>query len=143
MPNPPVEFDDIPLSDIPRDMLLDLAASFGIRADVAELLREAEAEGNFGLRGMTFERMLTVARAQRQLRADKLADKCGMSRTQMDAMHRVPPKNTSISVIMKLSRGYGVPWLVLLSANLRSMGFLSAPGAKPLPRNRTRVRKDE
>jgi len=139
----PTQFDDIPLSDIPRDMLLDLAASFGIRDDVADLLRDAEASGNFGLRGMTFERMLALSRAQRRLTADKLADKCGLSRTQMDAMQRVAPKNTSISVVMKLSRGFCVPWLVLLCANLRSMGFLSAPGAKPIPRNRTRVRKSE
>ena len=139
----PEEFDDIPLSDIPREMLLDLAAEFGIRDDVADLLRAAEASGNFGLRGMHFEKMLTLSRAQRRLTGEKLADKCGLSRTQIDAMQRVPPKNTSIAVIVKLARGYGVPWLLLLSANLRSMGYLSAPGAKPIPRNRIRMRKGE
>lgn len=139
MPSPPAEFDDIPLSDIPRDLLLDLAESFGIRDDVADLLRDAEADRNFGLRGMGFEKMLILSRAQRRIRPDALAAKCGLSRTQFDAVQRTAPKNTSIHMLIKLSQGFGVPWLVLLCANLRTMGLLCAPGAKPLPR--TRVRK--
>jgi hypothetical protein len=43
--SPRHEFDTIPPEDIPRRMLLDLAAEFGIRDDVAAALQAKEAAG--------------------------------------------------------------------------------------------------
>ena len=65
MPSKPVIPDEIPPSDIPRELLLDLAESFGIRDGVADVLRAKEAAGHFGLRNMTLSRVLHVARAGR------------------------------------------------------------------------------
>ncbi len=48
MPSPRPDFDRILPDDIPRAILLDLASQFGIRAEVAEVLKTKEAAGEFG-----------------------------------------------------------------------------------------------
>jgi hypothetical protein len=52
-------------------------------------------------------------------------------------------KNMRLDTAFRLARGYRLPWLIVLCAALREYGFLPAPGAKPIPRNRTRVRKPD
>lgn len=137
----PVVHDRIPETDIPRAALLDLAESFGIRDDVAAALREKEAAGKFGLRTMTLSRVLCIARAGRT-RID-VARASGVVPSMITAFETGDSKNMRLDTTFKLARGYRLPWLILICAALREYGFLSAPGAKQIPRNRTRVRKSD
>lgn len=122
-------------------MLLELAAEFGIRDDVAAVLQAKEAAGETGLRTMKLSRVLHIARAGRSRHA--VADASGMAPSIITTTERGLSKNMRLDTLFKLAKGYRVPWLILACAGLREYGFLSAPGAKPIPRNRTRVRKSE
>lgn len=137
----PVVHDRIPETDIPRVMLLELAESFGIRVDVAAALRDKEAAGKFGLRTMTLSRVLCIARAGRS--RIEVARASDVMPSIITSFEDGASKNMRLDTTFKLSGGYRVPWLILISAALREYGFLSAPGAKPVPRNRNRVRKPD
>lgn len=141
MPAKPVVCDNIPETDIPRAMLLDLAESFGIRDDVAAALRQKEAAGKFGLRNMILGRVLVVARAGRS--GLSVAQACDTSPSIITAFEEGVSKNLRLDTTLKLAKGYRVPFLILICAALRQYGYLPAPGAKLIPRNRTRVRKGE
>lgn len=122
-------------------MLLELAAEFGIRDDVAAVLQAKEAAGKTGLRTMTLSRVLHIARAGRSRKA--VAKAGDIAPSILTTTERGLSKNLRLDTLFKLARGYRVPWLILACAGLREYGFLSAPGAKPIPRNRTRVRKSD
>ncbi|MBN2629079.1 MAG: hypothetical protein JXR75_00905 [Rhodobacteraceae bacterium] len=139
MPSPTPDFDQIPEADIPRAMLLELAAEFGIRDDVAAVLKAKEAAGGYGLRTMTLARVLRIARAGRGRK--QVSDACTLAPSIISAQERGDSKNLRMDTALKMSRGYRVPFILLICAAMRQYGFLPAPGAKPTPRNRTRVRK--
>lgn len=141
MPSPIPDFDTIPETDIPRQMLLELARLHGIGPDVAEVLAAKEAAGETGLRNMKLSRVLHIARAGRSRKA--VAKAGDIAPSIITTTERGLSKNLRLDTLFKLAKGYRVPWVILACAGLREYGFLSAPGAKPAPRNRTRVRKSE
>lgn len=141
MPSPKPIYDRIPDTDIPRAMLLELARLHGIGPEVAEALKAKEAAGAYGLRTMKLSRVLCIARAGRSRLT--VAEASDTVPSIITSMENGLSKNLRLDTTFKLARGYRVPWLILISAALREYGFLSAPGAKPIPRNRTRVRKSD
>jgi hypothetical protein len=141
MPSPPPDFDRIPDTDIPRAMLLDLAQLHGIGPEVLDVLRAKEAAGQYGLRGMALSRVLRLTRAGRTRNA--MALETTLAPSIVATLEDGLSKNMRLDTAFRLAKGYRLPWLIVICSALREYGFLPAPGAKPTPRNRTRVRKSD
>ena len=136
----PVVFDRIPKEDIPRAMLLDLAAEFGIRDDVAAVPREKEAAGQFGLRNLPLGQMLKHTRMVRGFSRLAMAERIGIAPAILCLMESGRSKNLRLDTAEAMGWGCRIPFVVLICAALRELGCLPAPGAKPILRNRVRNR---
>lgn len=127
-----------PVGDVPRQILLDLADQFGIRADVAAVLAEKEAAGQFGLRKMTLGTLLRQARQARRMIGSEAARASGRARSVVNAAESDVSKNLRIDTAIALSRGYHLPLVLIFCTALRTYGMLPEPGVHPVPRNRER-----
>ncbi|MGQ0565543.1 MAG: helix-turn-helix domain-containing protein [Gemmobacter sp.] len=106
----------------------------GIGTEVAELL-----SGRVMLPGPNLGETLVSRRLQLGATEAEMGRRSGMAGSQIAHYERggaVP----GIASICKLAKGYGLPLVLVLQASLTSENLLSAsaPGAKPIPRNRVR-----
>lgn len=128
---------DAPEPLTPADLFRTLSIMCGIGTEVAELLSRRVL-----LPGLPLAEVLIRRRQALGLSLRETSARCGLAHTQVVhyEKHRGVP---GIATIIKLARGYELPVSLILVASLNSANLLttSAPGAKPIPRNRTRVRK--
>ncbi|WP_415920580.1 hypothetical protein [Tateyamaria sp. SN6-1] len=121
-PRPPIEQN-------PRTVLLDLAALYGVKEEVAALIESKPDPRLFS--GMP--QMLQSAKRVKGLSNNKLADRAGVAHSLIGDRLRHAPKNPGVATLSDLSRGFGVPYGLLLCQALKDLGSeVPAPGAETL-----------
>lgn len=120
----------------PRAMLLALAEYHGMGREVRELVKDVPEPK---LTQAPLSKLLPMVRKLSGKNSVDVSLRCSISRAQLGALEARDPKNLRLSTLQELARGYGLPFMVVLVAALRSGGLLSAQ--KPVPRQRKRRMK--
>lgn len=108
-------------------LLRELAEDFGVKAEVGELLAQ---------RGSTVPELGPMLRKHRHsvgLTYLDVAERCGVSASQLVMFENGKQTHPGLRTIHALAYGYGLPFAEVLAAALRTAG-----GPEPVCRKRTR-----
>lgn len=128
----------MPSKDIPplvaqegelRQLMLALAQHHGVRNEVATLIVDRPDPPHAEV---TLSALLRVARRAYGLSIADVIARGGPEKTvcgDFELGNRARFKNCKLSTLVRLAKGYSLPFPVIVSAALRQSGALPAPGA--------------
>jgi len=115
-----------------RRLFLEIAAAYGVRDDVAALIKgktDPACPDDLG-------EFLRETREEKGLTLQDVRDRCHMSRSQLSFYENGIKKNPPLRTTAKLARGYGVPLWQILTGSFAELRLGFAPGAKVVRRRR-------
>ncbi|MEO0485153.1 MAG: hypothetical protein AAF092_04500 [Pseudomonadota bacterium] len=124
----------------PRDVLLDLAALYGVRDEVAALVRDRAEPKLYP----DMPRLLRAAKRISGLTIPELSERGGYSRSLVKDRLNISPKNVGVRTLADLSTAFSIPLGLLFAQALKDTHLSTpAPGSESLKisliRNRLKV----